>query len=140
VAAFCAVAGDLAGGVDGVGIDQHPAGVGGDEIVQVLHAAGRGPQHGMGGVVRDVSVTYNLAAVVDAEGDAVSAAGKRAEVIDSIARIPLHGVPIEDRSRVRLSGDDARGIDGIGDARVAAGKRSQIFSCRQPRSTQIREK
>jgi len=67
VAAFCAVAGDLAGGVDGVGIDQHPAGVGGDEIVQVLHAPRSRSTACVGGVVRDVSVTYNLAAVVDAE-------------------------------------------------------------------------
>jgi hypothetical protein len=40
VASFGAVAGDLAGSVDGVGVDQHPAGVGRDQVVQVLHTAG----------------------------------------------------------------------------------------------------
>src|SRR5271169_1979008 len=51
-----AVAGDLADVVDGVGVDQHPTGVGRDEGIQILHAPGRGPDHGMRGVVKQVAV------------------------------------------------------------------------------------
>ena len=78
VAALGSVAGDLAQGVNGIGVNQHPAGVGGDPIVQVLHAAGGCPEHGMRGIVPYISVANYLVAVVDAEGDAVSAARESA--------------------------------------------------------------
>ena len=56
VAALDSLAGDLARGVNGIGVNQRPSGVGGDQIVQVLHAAGRCPVHGVRGIVPDKSV------------------------------------------------------------------------------------
>ena len=65
VAALDSVARDLARGVNGIGVNHRPSGVGGDQIVQVLHAAGRCPDHGVRGIVPDKSVANYLVAVVE---------------------------------------------------------------------------
>ena len=49
------------------------------------------------------------------------------KVSDFVTRIPLHGVSIDERAGVRLSDNNATGVDGIRKAGISTAKCSQVF-------------
>src|SRR4029077_21186478 len=122
----CAVSCNLPHVVDGIGIDQHPAGAGRNEWVQVLCAAG-GPNGGVSGVIGKIAVAYDDVKVVDCKCNAVVPPRQRPKVVDFSLGVPLHVVPVLAGGRtVRLTYDNARRIDGIRNTGYASQEGSQV--------------
>src|ERR1039457_5648823 len=126
--ALRSVASDLSGIVNGIGVDQHPAGVRRNQRIQVLHPSRGGPDRGMRRVVRQVAVTHDHAGVVHTERNAVGSAGKGSQILNLVGRVPQNSMPTAARAAaVGLADDNAGSIDGVGDARYAAGESAQIL-------------
>ncbi len=126
--AFQAIADDLSDVVDGVGVDERPSGVGGDQGVEILHAAARSPDHGVGRVVRQVAVTDGHVGIINRESDAVVSTGNDSEIVNLVGSVPHDGVPVTaGAGAIGLADDHAGVIDRVGDAGQAAGEDTEIL-------------